>query len=153
MRRVQSRRPGEVPQLAAHTETIQSEKFLWCGRRQTCTCKQTFKAKIYYAIQLGGSRAGLQPASELDSIMEFGLSRTIQLTSTSATSSQLGFRLVADRFKLSPHDEIARTWPQTGSQLVCDQHASWSATWNWKLHHKCLDNKVCSLQPIISTEP
>jgi len=54
-------------------------------------------------------RAVLQPASELDSVMEFGLSSAILLASRSATSS----RAVADRFELSRHVEIARTW-QTG---------------------------------------
>jgi len=40
-----------------------------------------------------GSRAGLQPASELDSVMKFGLSCTIQLTSR---SSELVADLVSD---------------------------------------------------------
>jgi len=39
-------------------------------------------------------------------------------------SSRAGFRPVADRFELSRHVEIARTWSQTGSQLVCDLLAS-----------------------------
>ena len=52
--------------------------------------------KFDYAIQLSSSRAGRRP----------------------------GFRPVADRFKLSRHVEIARTWSQTGSQLVCDQLAT-----------------------------
>jgi len=46
----------------------------------------------------------------------------IQLASWSQTSSEAGrrpgFRPVADRFELSRHLEIARTWSQTGSQLV-----------------------------------
>jgi len=41
-------------------------------------------------------------------------------------SRRPGFRHVADRFELTRHVEIARTWPQTSSQLVCDQLASWS---------------------------
>jgi len=49
---------------------------------------------------------------------------------------RLGFRHVTDRFKLSRHVEIARTWSQTGSghiplrylarELVADLLASWS---------------------------
>jgi len=38
------------------------------------------------------------------------------------------FELSRHRFELSRHVEIARTWSQAGSQLVCDQFASWSAT-------------------------
>ena len=51
--------------------------------------------------------------------MEFGLSRTTELASRSQTSSQAGrrpgFRPVADRFELSRHVEVARTWSQTSS--------------------------------------
>ena len=72
--------------------------------------------------------AGLRPASELDSVIEFGLSRTIQLASRSHTCSRAGrrpgFRSVAVRFELYRHVEIARSWPQTGSQLVCNLLAS-----------------------------
>jgi len=34
---------------------------------------------------------------------------------------------LANMFAISRHVEIARTWSQTGSQLVCDQLASWRA--------------------------
>ena len=51
--------------------------------------------------------------------MEFGLSGAILLA-----CRRPGFRPVADRFQLSRHVEIARTWSQTGSQLVCDQTSS-----------------------------
>ena len=44
-----------------------------------------------------GSRAGLRPASELDSVMEFGLSGAIQLASRSQTSSRL--ELVANQLR------------------------------------------------------
>jgi len=49
----------------------------------------------------------------------------------SATSSRAGrrpgFRPVVDRFELSRHVQIARTWSQTGSQLICDLLATWIA--------------------------
>jgi len=66
--------------------------------------------------------------------MELGLSRAVQL----ASSSLAGRELVAAElvFDLSQTGSsyldmsIARTWSQTGSQsqLVCEQLASWSAT-------------------------
>jgi len=76
-----------------------------------------------------------QTWSQTCSELEFGLSLTIlpatsklARASRSATSSPAGrkpgFRSVADRFELSRHVEIARTWSQTGSQLVCDLLAS-----------------------------
>jgi len=87
---------------------------------------------------LSSSLAGLRPASELDSVIEFSLSGAVQLASRSVTTlpagRRPGFRPVADRFELSRHVEIAptvevaRTWLQTGSQLVCDQFVRWSAT-------------------------
>jgi len=81
------------------------------------------------------SRARPRSASELDSVMEFGLSGAIQLASKSATSSRAGrrpgFQLVADGFELSrdSYVEIARTWSQTSRfaarELVCDLLARW----------------------------
>ena len=70
-------------------------------------------------------RAGLRPASELDSVMEFGLSVAIQLASRSAgvdlvsDLSQTGLNLAADQFAASL---------QPARELVCDLLASWIAS-------------------------
>ena len=52
--------------------------------------------------------------------MEFGLSRTIQLSSSSLAvlrpARELVPDLVSDLSQLSSHVEIARAWSQTGSQ-------------------------------------
>jgi len=45
---------------------------------------------------LAGSRAGMRLASELDSIMEFGLSGTIQLASSLLAARRPAQELVAD---------------------------------------------------------
>jgi len=78
-----------------------------------------------------GSRAGLQPASELDSVREFGLSVAIHLASSSRTSSRDGRRPAANRsvtrFELSQHVEIARTCRRQVENQVCEQPASWIA--------------------------
>jgi len=55
--------------------------------------KRVFKSQIPLRYPASEQR----PATELDSVMEFGLPRTIELAST-------------DRFELSRHVEIARTW-------------------------------------------
>jgi len=47
--------------------------------------------------------------------------------SSSRAGRRPGFRPVVDKFELSRHVEIARTWSQTGSQLVCELLASWIA--------------------------
>jgi len=52
---------------------------------------------ITLSISRADSRAGLRPASELDSVMEFGLSGAIQLASSSRTSSPAGRRPAANR--------------------------------------------------------
>jgi len=63
--------------------------------------------------------------------MEFAISGTILPASRSVAGLRLAREMVADlvsdRSELSRHVEIARTWSQTGSQLICDQLASWSA--------------------------
>jgi len=46
------------------------------------------KVKLHYAIQLASwSQACLRSASELDSVMEFGLSGALQLASSSLAAS------------------------------------------------------------------
>ena len=60
--------------------------------------------KFDYAIQLATrSQAGLQPARELDSVMEYDLNRS------------------ATRFEISRHVEIARTCLRQVGNQVCDQ--------------------------------
>jgi len=109
------------------TRAVTAEHRPWWLKSSEATAKS--QIPLRYPTS---SRAGLRPASELDSVMEFGLSCTIHLASRSATSSRAGlrpdFRSFADRFELSRHAEIGRTWSQTASQLVCYQRASWSAT-------------------------
>ena len=66
------------------------------------------KAKFHYALQLArrsvtSSRAVRRPASEQDSVMEYGLNRS------------------ATRFELFQHVEIARTCLRQVGNLVCDQ--------------------------------
>jgi len=61
------------------------------------------KAKFHYAIQLAtSSRAGLQPARELDSVMKYDLNRS------------------ATKFEISRHDEIARICLRKVGNHVCD---------------------------------
>jgi len=62
------------------------------------------QAKFHYAVQLAtSSRAGRRPASEQDSVMEYGLNWS------------------ATRFELSRHVEIARTCLRHVGKQVCDQ--------------------------------
>jgi len=74
---------------------------LWFGH--CLISKSSFKAKFHYSIQLANhlaiwftscSATCEQAAIELDSVMEFGLSETILLTSRSATSSRAGQRVI-----------------------------------------------------------
>ena len=71
---------------------------------------------------------GLRPASELDSVMEFGLSRTIQLASSSRVCRRPAANRSATRFELSRHVEIARTCVRHIGNQLANQLASWSAT-------------------------
>ena len=75
-----------------------------------------------------GSRAGLRRASELDSVMEFGLSSAIRLASSSRTSctswSQTSCDRSTTRFELLPHVEIALTCLRQVGNQVCDQLAN-----------------------------
>ena len=66
-------------------------------------------------------------------MMEFGLSRTILLASTSLAGLQPARELVADQLRTglrpgSSYVEIAWTCLQQVGNQVCDQLASWSQT-------------------------
>ena len=62
------------------------------------------KAKFHYAIQ-----AGIRPAGQLDSVMEFDLSGAIQLTSSSRAGRRPAANRSATRFELSRHVERTNT--------------------------------------------
>jgi len=93
-----------------------------------CRGSLKLKAKFHSAIQL---------ANQLASVMEFGISRTIKLASSSLAGLRPpGFRPVADRFAAISTcrdssnlvlDRFAAGL-RPASQLVCDQLASWSAS-------------------------
>jgi len=80
------------------------------------------------ASEPASSRAGLPPASELDSVMEFGLSRAIQFASSSLAGLRPARKLVADLVSNlsqtgSSHLDMSR-WLEPGRRPV----RSWSAT-------------------------
>jgi len=81
-----------------------------CGR---------IKANFHYAIQLelAASRAGHKPASELDSVMEFGLPGAIQLAIGGLQPadlvldlSQTGSRYLDMSRKLKPGHRLVHSW-------------------------------------------
>ena len=83
------------------------------------------------------SRAGLQSASELDSVMEFGLSGAIQLASSSRTSLSAGrcCQPICDQVRAISTCRDSSNLSATGRkpglrparELVCDLRASWIA--------------------------
>ena len=64
-------------------------------RRRDCSRPNSITLSSWRA----GSRSDMRPASELDSVMEFGLSGAIQLASTSLAGRRPAGRLVADKLR------------------------------------------------------
>jgi len=88
---------------------------------------------VTLSSSLAGSRAGLRAASELDSVMEFGLSSAIQLASSSLAGRDSS-NLVADRFAagLRPgYVEVARICLRQVRHQVCDQLQQLSVVCIW----------------------
>jgi len=94
-------------------------------------CLELVKAKFHYAVQLANQLASWfatceRAASELDNVMEFGLSGAIQLASRSQTSSRAGRRPSANRsatrFEISSNLSATGRKPglRPAGKLVCD---------------------------------
>jgi len=97
------------------------------------------KAKFHYAIQLASESARelvcdllvvcWRPASELDSVMEFGLSRTIQLASRSLAGLRPACASWSQTWFPTCRRQVRAIWICRDSlNLAADRFHSWSAT-------------------------